>query len=82
MPYKKLTDKHPTSIKLELVFDEMVKQGISFRLGPYGRIYVNDTQFPNKEFMFLDMEQFPSDDHNHPGELPYNFEYKLVYQDD
>jgi hypothetical protein len=68
----RLTDKHPTSQKLEKVFALLHELNLSVEIRRYGTIHIKDGDSPEYEMMDADNGQPVFD-------FPPNFEYKLVY---
>lgn len=72
MPKKtRLTDKHPTSEKLQKVFALLQELNLTILVGRYGTVHIRDG---DDEFEMLDAEKGPAE-----LQFPPTFEYKLIY---
>lgn len=70
---KKLTDKHPTSIKLEKLFTAMEDLGLTITVSRWGQYIVCDRDQPGKDYLLND-----SDNGESVTILPPDLEYKVV----
>jgi len=70
---KRLTDKHPTSIKVEKLFALADELGISINVSRYGQLTVSDEEFPGTDFFIRDNEG-----NGDVFEFPPVTEYKLI----
>jgi hypothetical protein len=79
MGYKILTDKHPTMQKVEKVFDLFNTLGISFEV-MQNRTIVTDKEFPDIDFLMVDIEDRLDDPTYSIDTIPPNFDYKIGFK--
>lgn len=77
---KRLTEKHPTSIKVEKLFTAMEDLGLTITVNRYGQFIVCDNEFPGKDFYLRDTESEGGDMRGSVTMLPSYVEYKIVYE--
>ena len=79
---KRLTEKHPTSIKLEKLFSLAEELGITITVNRFGQFIVCDNEWHRKDLYLRDIEANSNDSsRGSVTMLPPYMEYKVVYED-